>query len=148
MNIAIREYNNDILFLHKLVPGPSDRSYGVEVARLAGVPGPVVQRARTILQGLERGRESARKTVVSAVSLPGLNLPEPVKKEPELPEIAAAPPRTEHPLILLLRDLNPDELSPLDALRLLMEWKKLWSDNPEALPQQAADDLADGNSHE
>ena len=148
MNIAIREYNNDILFLHKLVPGPSDRSYGVEVARLAGVPGPVVQRARAILQGLERGRESARKTVVSAVSLPGLNLPEPVKKEPELPEIAAAPPRTEHPLILLLRDLNPDELSPLDALRLLMEWKKLWSDNPEALPQQAADDLADGNSHE
>ena len=138
MNIAIREYNNDILFLHKLVPGPSDRSYGVEVARLAGVPGPVVQRARTILQGLERGRDSARKTVVSAVSLPGLSLPEPTKKKPELPEIAAAPPRSEHPLVLLLRELNPDELSPLDALRLLMEWKKLWSDSPESAPQAAA----------
>ena len=138
MNIAIREYNNDILFLHKLVPGPSDRSYGVEVARLAGVPGPVVQRARAILQGLERGRDSARKTVVSAVSLPGLNLPEPTKKEPELPEIAAAPPRSEHPLVLLLRELNPDELSPLDALRLLMEWKKLWSDSPESAPQTDA----------
>lgn len=138
MNIAIREYNNDILFLHKLVPGPSDRSYGVEVARLAGVPGPVVQRARAILQGLERGRDNARKTVVSAVSLPGLSLPEPVKKEPELPEIAAAPPRSEHPLVLLLRELNPDELSPLDALRLLMEWKKLWSDSPESTPQTDA----------
>ncbi|WP_297893736.1 DNA mismatch repair protein MutS [uncultured Desulfovibrio sp.] len=138
MNIAIREYNNDILFLHKLVPGPSDRSYGVEVARLAGVPGPVVQRARAILQGLERGRDNARKTVVSAVSLPGLSLPEPAKKEPELPEIAAAPPRSEHPLVLLLRELNPDELSPLDALRLLMEWKKLWSDNPEPAPQTDA----------
>lgn len=138
MNIAIREYNNDILFLHKLVPGPSDRSYGVEVARLAGVPGPVVQRARAILQGLERGRDSARKTVVSAVSLPGLSLPEPAKKEPELPEIAAAPPRSEHPLVLLLRELNPDELSPLDALRLLMEWKKLWSDSPESTPQTDA----------
>lgn len=138
MNIAIREYNNDILFLHKLVPGPSDRSYGVEVARLAGVPGPVVQRARAILQGLERGRDNARKTVVSAVSLPGLSLPEPAKKEPELPEIAAAPPRSEHPLVLLLRELNPDELSPLDALRLLMEWKKLWSDNPESAPQTDA----------
>ncbi|HZF60388.1 MAG TPA: DNA mismatch repair protein MutS [Desulfovibrio sp.] len=147
MNIAIREYNNDILFLHKLVPGPSDRSYGVEVARLAGVPGPVVQRARAILQGLERGRDSARKTVVSAVSLPGLNLPEPAKKEPELPEIAAAPPRSEHPLVLLLRELNPDELSPLDALRLLMEWKKLWSDSPESAPQ--ADALPpDGDAHE
>ena len=65
-----------------------------------------------------------------------------------LRRICAAPPRSEHPLILLLRDLNPDELSPLDALRLLMEWKKLWSDNPEALPQQANDDLADGASHE
>ncbi|WP_022658704.1 DNA mismatch repair protein MutS [Desulfovibrio desulfuricans] len=138
MNIAIREYNNDILFLHKLVPGPSDRSYGVEVARLAGVPGPVVQRARAILQGLERGRDSARRTVVSAVSLPGLSLPEPAKKEPELPEIAAAPPRSEHPLVLLLRELNPDELSPLDALRLLMEWKKLWSDSPESAPQTDA----------
>ena len=148
MNIAIREYNNDILFLHKLVPGPSDRSYGVEVARLAGVPGPVVQRARAILQGLERGRESARKTVVSAVSLPGLNLPEPAKKEAELPEIAAAPPRSEHPLVLLLRNLNPDELSPLDALRLLMEWKKLWSDSPDALPQQETNEILDGNSHE
>ena len=126
MNIAIREYNNDILFLHKLVPGPSDRSYGVEVARLAGVPGPVVQRARAILQGLERGRDSARKTVVSAVSLPGLSLPEPAKKEPELPEIAAAPPRSEHPLVLLLRELNPDELSPLDALRMLMEWNPMY----------------------
>ena len=148
MNIAIREYNNDILFLHKLVPGPSDRSYGVEVARLAGVPGPVVQRARAILQGLERGRESARKTVVSAVSLPGLNLPEPAKKEPELPEIAAAPPRSEHPLVLLLRNLNPDELSPLDALRLLMEWKKLWSDSPDAVPQILPEDMQDGNNHE
>lgn len=139
MNIAIREHDNDILFLHKLVPGPSDRSYGVEVARLAGVPGPVVQRARAILAGLERGREGARKTVVSAVSLPGLNIPEPIKKEPDFPEIAAAPPRTEHPLVLLLRELNPDELSPLDALRLLMEWKKLWTENPEQSATAEAD---------
>jgi len=148
MNIAIREYNNDILFLHKLVPGPSDRSYGVEVARLAGVPGPVVQRARAILQGLERGRENARKTVVSAVALPGLNLPEPAKKEPDLPEIAAAPPRTEHPLVLLLRELNPDELSPMDALRQLVEWKKLWGDDPDAANEATTTSQRDENSHE
>ncbi|MBO5490385.1 MAG: DNA mismatch repair protein MutS, partial [Desulfovibrio sp.] len=142
MNIAIREYNNDILFLHKLVPGPSDRSYGVEVARLAGVPGPVVQRARAILAGLERGRESARKTVISAVALPGLNLPEPEQKAP-LPDIASAPPRAEHPLVLLLRDLRPEELSPLDALRLLMEWKTLWGqDSGQAEERPDADEAA------
>ena len=49
--------------------------------------------------------------------------------------------------MLLLRELNPDELSPLDALRLLMEWKKLWSDSPESAPQ--ADALPpDEDSHE
>lgn len=130
MNIAIREYNNDILFLHKLVPGPSDRSYGVEVARLAGVPVPVVQRARAILAGLERGREGARKAVSAAsMSLPGLDLPK-TKADAELPEINAAPPAAEHPLVRLLYDLTPETLSPLDALKLLMEWKDLWGTKP------------------
>lgn len=130
MNIAIREYNNDILFLHKLVPGPSDRSYGVEVARLAGVPVPVVQRARAILGGLERGREGARKAVsVASMSLPGLDLPK-TKADAELPEINAAPPAAEHPLVRLLYDLTPETLSPLDALKLLMEWKDLWGTKP------------------
>lgn len=136
MNIAIREYNNDILFLHKLVPGPSDRSYGVEVARLAGVPVPVVQRARAILAGLERGREGARKAVaLASMPLPGLDLPQSKGKDATadaLPEIKAAPPATEHPLVLLLHDLVPDTLSPLDALKLLMEWKRLWGTKPDA----------------
>ncbi|WP_298032379.1 DNA mismatch repair protein MutS [uncultured Desulfovibrio sp.] len=135
MNIAIREYNNDILFLHKLVPGPSDRSYGVEVARLAGVPVPVVQRARAILAGLERGREGARKAVaVAPMPLPGLDLPQGDRNDAAtdaLPEINAAPPAAEHPLVRLLRDLAPETLSPLDALKLLMEWKRLWSTEPD-----------------
>ena len=135
MNIAIREYNNDILFLHKLVPGPADRSYGVEVARLAGVPVPVVQRARAILAGLERGREGARKAAAAAsMPLPGLDLPKSGNKNATadaLPEISAAPPAAEHPLVLLLRDLAPETLSPLDALMLLMEWKRLWGVNSD-----------------
>lgn len=136
MNIAIREYNNDILFLHKLVPGPSDRSYGVEVARLAGVPVPVVQRARAILAGLERGRDGARKAVaVASMPLPGLTLPDAgqaAAKRAELPETAAAPPAAEHPLVRMLRELSPETLSPLDALKLLIEWKSLWASKPEA----------------
>lgn len=136
MNIAIREYNNDILFLHKLVPGPSDRSYGVEVARLAGVPVPVVQRARAILAGLERGRDGARKAVaVASMPLPGLTLPDAgqtAARRAKLPETAAAPPAAEHPLVRMLRELSPETLSPLDALKLLIEWKSLWASKPEA----------------
>ena len=140
MNIAIREYNHDILFLHKLVPGPSDRSYGVEVARLAGVPQAVVQRARAILAELEH--QKAPRQVASsgtAIALPGLELPLPTesrrparthavnpreaRQEPAVPQ--------EHPLVQLLRDLDPENLTPMAALRLLTEWKQLWGQTPE-----------------
>lgn len=131
MNIAIREHNNDILFLHKLVPGPSDRSYGVEVARLAGVPVPVVHRAKAILAALERSRESGRKNLVAAsLTLPGMNLnPAPAREaagntgQPARQTPEAAPP---HPLCRLLEQLEPEELSPLEALKLLMDWKQRW----------------------
>lgn len=139
MNIAISEYGGDILFLHKLVPGPADRSYGVEVARLAGVPGPVVQRARAILANLERGRDVARKAVVSAVCLPGLELPETKAREAnDLPCLQAAPPRAEHPVVELLRHMQPEELTPLDALKTLMEWKNLWGGVSSAFSGQAS----------
>ena len=139
MNIAIREHNNDILFLHKLIPGPSDRSYGVEVARLAGVPAPVVQRARQILAGLERGREASRKS--AAITLPGLNLPE--KAREETPPCPAPPAPTEHPLLALLRDVEPDHLSPLEALKLLSQWKLLWG---QATPAQDSASHPDGET--
>ena len=81
MNIAIREYNSDILCLHKLVPGPSDRSYGVEGGAFGGRARPVVQRADSILAGLG-GAAKARVKAVSVAShvLPGLDLP---KAKPE-----------------------------------------------------------------
>ena len=146
MNIAISEYSGDILFLHKLVPGPADRSYGVEVARLAGVPGPVVQRARAILTNLERGRDVARKAVVSAVCLPGIDLPE-TGPEEDMPVLQAAPPRSEHPVIELLRQIEPEELSPLDALKTLMEWKKLWGAQPGSAEQgESPDKHAEGKN--
>ena len=136
MNIAIREHNNDILFLHKLVPGPSDRSYGVEVARLAGVPVPVVQRARAILSALERSRESGRKNLVAAsLTLPGVDMaaaPVSAGSTPGAPPEAVCEPTPRHPLLLRLEQLNPEELSPLDALKLLMEWKQRWGgDEPD-----------------
>ena len=136
MNIAIREHNNDIIFLHKLVPGPADRSYGVEVARLAGVPAPVVQRARAILAELEQGGGEKRPagSRTTAISLPGLSLPDtppdPPSRKKAIPHISALPPQGEHPLLRLLRDVDPDSLTPLEALRLISQWRKLWIEDP------------------
>ncbi|OIO04708.1 MAG: DNA mismatch repair protein MutS [Desulfovibrionaceae bacterium CG1_02_65_16] len=120
MNIAVREWKGDIVFLRKLIPGPADKSYGIEVARLAGVPQPVVQRAREILASLEeksqseRGggqSQSARQTL-----LPGM----PTAPEPKAPE-------PENPVLVELKRLDVNGLSPLAALTLLHEWKKIVS---------------------
>ncbi len=125
MNIAIREWNGEIVFLRRLVPGPSDRSYGIEVAKLAGVPQDVVRRAGEILKMLEQARAGRDRTEAATALqqlLPGLA--EPVRKQPALmPE-----PRkeTEHPLAVTLRDLDTDHLTPIKALQLITEWKLLW----------------------
>lgn len=148
MNIAIREHNNDILFLHRLVPGPSDRSYGVEVARLAGVPYPVVQRARTILNALERSREPGRREwSVAALSLPGMAEPASTRDTARHVPDAALPgpfrvPGDErpapHPLLRLLAELSPDELTPLEALGMITDWKARWGTAPDDSDDAAA----------
>ena len=123
MNIAIREWNGEIVFLRRLIPGPSDRSYGIEVARLAGVPQPVVQRAREILAQLEHNKGSSPVRQVMPNLLPGIQLPE-AKPKKAVEEVVAAEP--EHPLLVALRDTNPDALTPLEALKRITEWKLLW----------------------
>ena len=105
MNISIGDYGpNEILFLHRLLYGPSDKSYGVEVARLAGVPYPVVQRARDILKQLEQKRD---KHTVESIALPGL-----AKK--------AAKPSFEKEL----GSLNLEAMQPEEALKILQTWQK------------------------
>ncbi len=121
MNIAIKEWGGEIIFLHRLVPGPSDRSYGVEVARLAGVPQNVVQRAKEILGNLEKSRPLAggRENAWQMMTLPGLKLPVRQPKE-------AAPVQEEkHPVVEALKKLDPDALTPLEALRRITDWKKM-----------------------
>lgn len=106
MNIAIGKYEgNEIIFLHRLLNGPSDKSYGVEVARLAGVPYPVVQRARDILKTLEQKR---RPQILSTITLPGI----------------ADSGDTEN-VINELRNLNLSGLSPEDALKKLSSWQNI-----------------------
>ncbi len=135
MNIAVKEWKGEIIFLRRLVPGPTDRSYGIEVARLAGVPGPVVQRAKEILKLLEQSKKrdmpadqyrSATDKANRMQALPGLDLPEPEESAARLlPEQAL---QVKHPLLVALQDVDVDRLAPLRALELINEWKILWGE--------------------
>lgn len=125
-NIAVKEWKGDIIFLRRLLPGPADRSYGVEVARLAGVPRNVVKRARELLEMLERSRDPGRDAHGSRErgqpALPGLLTPPPPTKTP--------PP--ENPGSRLLDELSRlelDRMTPLEALTLLCDWKNRFGGN-------------------
>lgn len=122
MNIAIRENKNTIVFLRRLVPGPADKSYGIEVARLAGVPQQVISRAKEILSRLEKGSpyDNLKKNDASSSSSLSLisDIPLPV---PTLPR---------HPILEQLLALDPDTLTPLEALNLLVEWKRTMKNSP------------------
>jgi DNA mismatch repair protein MutS len=125
-HVSAREWKDDIVFLRKIVPGRSDRSYGIHVARLAGLPDAVVRRAREILDGLERDELSRG----GRPSMSG------GKSEPRSPQLAlfAAPaaatpadPKLEA-LAARLRALDANATTPLDALRLLEELSRLARD--------------------
>ncbi len=118
-HVSAREWKDDIIFLRKIVPGRSDRSYGIQVARLAGLPLPVIERARAILAALERdeltrgGRPSVSGTPVEPQQQMGLFQAPPgedVEKAGRLREKIAG--------------IDVDRLTPMDALTLLAELKK------------------------
>lgn len=107
-NVAVSDHDGKIVFLHKLQPGGADKSYGIHVADLAGLPSSVVNRARTLLRQLEAG-QSVDQTA-PAHSLSGsaqLSL---------FPE--------DHPVVTRLRSVDPNSLSPIEALTELFNLKK------------------------
>lgn len=124
MNIAIREWNDDIVFLRRLIPGPADRSYGIEVARLAGVPASVVQRAREILGQLEKARSRTRAAQMEVSVLPGVELVS--RQTPPAPP--PPPPAKEAPILEALNAVDIDSMTPMSALKLLADWKMLWGE--------------------
>ncbi len=104
-NVAVSEADNNVVFLHKIVPGGSDRSYGIHVAQIAGLPKPVIQRANEILRQLEG---SSGKT---------LEKEETIKAQLSLfPE--------NNPLLDAFKDLDINSLTPIEALNLLYDWKR------------------------
>ena len=105
-NIAVKTRGEDIIFLRKIIPGGADRSYGIEVARLAGLPSTVVNRAKKILRQLEE--EAGR--------------PAPAVQAQE--DQVSLTPLSEGEVMDQLRRTQVDTLSPLEALNLLYELKK------------------------
>jgi DNA mismatch repair protein MutS len=114
-HVAAREWKDDIIFLHKIVPGRSDRSYGIQVARLAGLPGAVIERAREILVALERdeltrgGRPSVSGTASDPQRQLALFQPAGDDKSDRLRDRIAA--------------LDVDRMTPIDALTFLAALK-------------------------
>ena len=103
-HVAVREWNDEIVFLHKVQPGGTDRSYGIQVARLAGLPAPVIARSKALLAELEEAGQ-LRTDASDAVQL-GLFAP-------------AAP----DPLLTELTSLDLAHLTPLEALNILAKWQ-------------------------
>jgi DNA mismatch repair protein MutS len=107
-NVAVREVGDEIVFLHRLEPGGADRSYGIHVGRLAGLPDPVVARAWHVLKLLEAGHHVARQQPPTPLDATQLGL------------FGTAP----DPFLLELDGLDVNTLSPLDALNRLAAWKQ------------------------
>ncbi len=118
LNVMVREHFGKIVFLHQIVPGSADRSYGIHVAQLAGVPKAVSSRAEEILAELEA---SARRA-----DGPHTDIPAPHSQRTEATNGSLQLTlfeTTEHPLVSEIRDLDVDGMTPLEALQRLSQWR-------------------------
>ena len=104
-NVAVSEADGKVVFLHKIVPGGADRSYGIHVAQIAGLPKPVIQRANEILHQLE---ESSGTTME--------------QKTTSRQQLTLFP--ENNPLLEAFRDLDINSITPIEALNLLYDWKR------------------------
>ncbi|GAB2743435.1 DNA mismatch repair protein MutS [Melaminivora jejuensis] len=127
VHVGAAESGHDIVFLHEIQPGPASRSHGVQVARLAGVPAPVLQHARRVLAELEEraGRDDLQIDLFAS---------------PVQPDATEAPPQAAlpHAVQRLLAELDPDSLSPRQALEALYQLKQLAQQSQQT--QQVARD--------
>jgi DNA mismatch repair protein MutS len=116
-NVAVREWQDQIVFLHKILPGAADKSYGIYVARLAGVPGAVIERGKQILAQLENEQlDSAGRPKLAAKARK--------IKTSDLQLTLFA----EHPLVDEIRRLDLDHTTPRDALHWLGQWQSRLND--------------------
>jgi DNA mismatch repair protein MutS len=113
--VAVKEFDGDVVFLHEVHKGAADRSYGVQVAKLAGLPDAVIARARVVLEALEKGEReggATQKTLIDDLPLFSTT-PAPARVKIEA-----------SPALDLLGEILPDELSPKQALDLIYKLKE------------------------
>jgi DNA mismatch repair protein MutS len=111
-NVAVSEEGGQVVFLHRIVPGGADRSYGIHVAELAGLPRPVINRAQEILAQLEADAGQVRSERA------------PIRQLALFPQ--------EDPLLKELESLDVASLTPLEALNKLFEWQGRFGRTPDA----------------
>ena len=117
VTMRVKEWKGDVVFLHEVTPGAADRSYGIQVAKLAGLPAAVIDRAQAVLKGLEHvktlGSDGAARVADEL----------PLFATPQLQSNFQQPPPTPSPLENALDEILPDNLSPREALDLIYRWK-------------------------
>jgi DNA mismatch repair protein MutS len=115
--VAVREHGGDVIFLHEVRKGAADRSYGVQVAKLAGLPPMVIARAQSVLEALEKGEHegtAGQKAIVDDLPLFSATPASPALTKEKANAVEAA-----------LAEILPDEMSPRDALDALYQLKAL-----------------------
>jgi DNA mismatch repair protein MutS len=118
VTMKVKEWDGDVVFLHEVAKGAADRSYGVQVAKLAGLPAPVIERAKAVLQQLEEGGSAAKShKLIDDLPLFSTHVRQ-----------AAAPGKRRDLISEALAGIHPDELSPKEALEALYRLKALPKD--------------------
>jgi DNA mismatch repair protein MutS len=115
--VSVKEWEGEVIFLHEVRQGAADRSYGVQVARLAGLPPAVVERAKVVLEALEKGDRDGAKPSALIDDLP-LFRAAPAAPPPKQPQKTSEVEER-------LNAAHPDEMTPMEALKLLYELKGL-----------------------
>jgi DNA mismatch repair protein MutS len=116
--VTVKEWEGEVIFLHEVRAGAADRSYGVQVAQLAGLPKAVISRAKSVLESLEQGEREKTSPARLIDDLPLFSVvTETVKQE----AIAAKPSAAEE----RLKEIVPDDLTPREALQILYELREL-----------------------
>ncbi len=120
--VAVKEWDGEVIFLHEVRKGAADRSYGVQVARLAGLPQAVVERAKVVLEALEKGeREGGSRKHALIDDLP-------LFSATPAPLPATRPQKGQSPLEERVKALHPDEMTPLQALAALYDLKRAFGE--------------------
>ena len=120
-NVGVREVGDHVLFLHRLQPGGADRSYGIEVGKLAGLPEPVIARAGFVLRLLEGVGERMVPTLTSGTSSGARGSRRPSTPTASQDQLGLFAPAVPHPVVDRLRETDVNSLTPLAALQLLAE---------------------------